>query len=33
VIKEGRMRRAGIVARMGKMKNSYKILIRKPEDK
>jgi len=30
-IKSGRMRRVGHAARMGEMRNSYKILIGKPE--
>jgi hypothetical protein len=33
MIKSRKMRWAGRIARMGKMKNAYKILIGKPEEK
>jgi len=31
VIKSGRMRLAGLVARMGEIESSYRVLVRKPE--
>jgi hypothetical protein len=33
VIKSREMAKAGLVARMGEMRNSYKILVGKPEGK